>query len=249
MIIKKEKWIYCFLLFSIFLVSCNKENAWDCVKSAGEITTETRYLTDFNKIVIYDKIDVFLIADSISFVEVKSGKNIIPKLTTEIINNELTIKNENRCNWVRSFNIPFEVYVHYTNINQIDARGAGKIISRNTITTDTLLINAWESVSTFDIDIETDYFKTALHTGNSDMNVSGKTNKAFFYVNPNGYLNALALASDYVSITSNSPADCYLHAEVNFIAVLNYVGNVFYTGSPSNLYIEENHSGKCIALD
>jgi hypothetical protein len=247
--ILNKKWTYIFMLFSFSFISCNKENAWDCVKTAGETTTQVRYLTDFEKIVIYDKIDVFLIADSISYVEVKSGKNIIPKLTTEIENNELTIKNENRCNWVRSFDIPFEVYVHYTEISQIDARGAGNIISTNTIVADRLLINAWESVSTIDIDIQTDYFKVALHTGNADLNVSGNTNEAYFYVNPNGYLNALGLESDYLSITSNSPADSYVRADGTFIAVLNYVGNVFYAGNPNNLYIEENHSGKCIALD
>ncbi len=247
--ILNKKWTYFYMLLCIFLSSCNKENAWDCVKTAGETTTELRYLTDFDKIVIYDKIDVFLIADSVSYVEVKSGKNIIPKLTTEVENNELTIKNENRCNWVRSFDIPVEVYVHYVNIKQIDARGAGNIITRNTIITDRLLINAWESVSTIDIDIETDYLKAALHTGNADLNVSGKTKKVYFYVNPNGYLNALGLESDYLSITSNSPADSYVHADKSFIAVLNYVGSVFYTGSPTYLYIEENHSGKCLALD
>lgn len=243
---REKRNIFFVVVFAVFLFSCNKEKAWDCVKSTGEITTEIRKITVFDKIVLNDNIDVFLIADTSNFVEIKAGKNIIPKIETTVENNALIIKNNNKCNWVRSYETPIEVYVHYLDIHYIEVRGVGDLVSTNLIQVDSLRIDAWESVSSIDIDVDCQYFSSGFHTGTADLTISGTANQAYFYINPNAYLNALAFESNYLSITSSSPSECYLHSNASLNVVINYLGNIYYKGTPQTITLEENHDGKLI---
>ncbi len=104
---------YLFFTFSLLFISCDKEEAWDCIKSTGEITTETRILENFNKIVLYDNINLWMIQDSTAYIEITAGKNLIPKISIEIENGILIIKNENKYNWLRSYKYSIDVYLHY----------------------------------------------------------------------------------------------------------------------------------------
>src|SRR5688572_20402713 len=96
------KW--CLAAFvSLSLAGCQKENQFDCFKSTGKTTTVTRPLSAFNSLRLQDDAQVILVQDSNSFVEIKGGTNLTDNILTEIKNQELTIRNINKCNWVRSY--------------------------------------------------------------------------------------------------------------------------------------------------
>jgi len=246
---RKKQNIFFVALAMLLFFSCNKEKAWDCVKSTGEITTEIREIAAFDKIVLNDNVEVFLIADTSNFVEIKAGKNIIPKIETTVEKNALIIKNNNKCNWVRSYKNPIEVYVHYIDIHYLEVRGVGNLISTNLIQVDSLRIDAWESVSSIDIDIDCQHFSSGFHTGTADLTISGTANQAYFYINPHAYLNALALESNYLSLTTNSPSESYVNSNAHLNVIINYVGNVYYTGTPHTINVEKNGDGELIKMN
>src|ERR1035437_4176093 len=87
-------------LFLVALFStCKKENLCDCIKRTGAIVTETRTINGFDSIVVQDNMNVFIIQDPNFEVKVEAGKNIVPLITTSVVNGTLTISNNNRCNW------------------------------------------------------------------------------------------------------------------------------------------------------
>ena len=103
------------ILISIFLYalcSCKKENRFDLVKRTGKETVEERSLSGFTTLLLYDKFDVELVSDTINKAIVIAGKNIIGNIPTEIKDGILTIRNNNKYNWSRSYSKTLKVELH-----------------------------------------------------------------------------------------------------------------------------------------
>ena len=60
--------------------SCNKENAPDCFKTAGEVQTETRYLGSFTKLELNSNLKYELVDTNFCGIEITGPKNLLPKI-------------------------------------------------------------------------------------------------------------------------------------------------------------------------
>src|SRR5688572_25398055 len=135
-----------FLTFSllyptVLLLGCQKENAPDCLKSTGKTETETRPLESFRTLRIFDNLEVTVVADSVHYVEVTAGKNLIGNIETEVKNGELSLRNINKCNWVRSYDKPFKVRVHTRELIDVFHDGDATLSSENVFPASTLFLH------------------------------------------------------------------------------------------------------------
>jgi len=105
------------VLFAImlFMLSCNKENAPDCFKRAGEYSTVTRMTEPFSSIELNDYIQIELYDTTIYFVEITAPRNLLPEIETSVNNGRLKIVNNNTCNLVRSFKNKITVRIYENN--------------------------------------------------------------------------------------------------------------------------------------
>ncbi len=120
-----------FILFFL-LISCNKENAPDFIKSSGVVSSVIRPLGDFSKIAINHETDVILYPDTVNFIEISYSKNLLPKIKTAIVNGELVIKDENKFNWVRKYGTRIKIKLHCKSFNLITINGDGSIKCKDT---------------------------------------------------------------------------------------------------------------------
>ena len=74
----------------------------DCFKSTGKIVDEYRAVQQFNEIQVMNNINLFITYDTIQEIRVEAGKNLVNLIKTDVNNNRLIIKNNNKCNWIRS---------------------------------------------------------------------------------------------------------------------------------------------------
>ena len=107
--------------------SCNKENAWDCVKTTGPIEEEERVIDDFSKIELNQGINLILTQSTTKRLVVQAGKNLHGKITTIVDQGTLVIKNNNRCNWTRSYKKDINIYLNVSQLGTITHNGYGKI--------------------------------------------------------------------------------------------------------------------------
>src|SRR5689334_18323193 len=101
-----------FLLIGILLLSlttCQKEHLFDCFKSAGKSVTENRAATPFTNINLTNNVDLIINPDTTFYIKVTAGDNLIDGIITELQGTTLYIRNENRCNWMRSFKNTYTV--------------------------------------------------------------------------------------------------------------------------------------------
>ena len=241
----KVMWILAALLV---IISCKKENKSDCLKSTGNIIKEERVAGDIKAIELYDQINLIITQDTVNKITVEGGEHLLPLIITEMNNDTLVIKNNNKCNWVRSFKKEINVHLSVKDLAQIVSYGSGDITSTNTLTNDLFILEMWTGGGSADLSINAIYSYFKIHTGSSDITVKGYATSNFIYIRGNGWMWLDDLITNYTSVTSLGTGDCYVNADQTLNISIYYLGNVYYSGNPnlSIIYTDTSGTGKLI---
>jgi hypothetical protein len=239
-----------FLLFIILALgtSCRKSPVCDCFEVTGNQGSDDRTsaLTYFNQVVANDDINVFLAIGPVEQVIIKGGENLIRNISANVSDNILTLKNENNCNWLRSYKkSTINVYITMPEVTSITNNGVGTIQGTDTITTNDIHI---ETNSAGDINL-------ALHCnsvnaflfGSADVTLTGTCSsfECNFFAGT-GFLYADHLNTSYTYLSTTSTGDCYVNSSGELDLVINQIGNVYYAGNPNPVHAKINGSGKPI---
>jgi len=236
------------IIFIIF-ISCKKENRCDCLKSTGKIVLENRVVGDFTNIWIEDNINVIIKPDTINKITIEAGKNLLELIHTEIKNNYLYITNENRCNWIRKFDIPINAYISIKKLDSINYWGYGNITCTDTLVNDIFQIDVHDGAGTIDLTIKAQESRLKIHTGPPTMNIKGISRVNLLYQGGTGRINAENLCTEYTYLKSFGTNDCFIQVSKELEAKINYIGNVYYKGNPYSIKTEYTNKGKLIKLE
>jgi hypothetical protein len=226
------------------LASCKKENALDCFKSNGKDVSEFRKTESFSTVKINNKIDVTIFKGPEYKVEVRAGAPIIKNIATRVTGGELSLENNNTCNFVRGYKKTVQVNITAPYVKLVFNDGVGTVRFSDDFVQDTLLVKAGNSG---DIHINGHFneIRTSSH-GNGDIYINGATNTLFVYAKGTNFLNAQNLSVyDYAFIETLSIGDCYLNAEnlQKFEYNIWKSGNIYYTGNPAEIKDFSDHKG------
>lgn len=231
---------------SLFYWGCKKENRFDLIKRTGEIVEEERILDDFESLEVHSNINVFLVQDTVCYVKIKAGKNLLAKLQTNIDGKLLTIKNTNKGNFTRSYKNKIEVFVHFMKLNELIYKGTGPITSENVIHNDVFTFNSWDGADTVKLNLEVPLVFANIHTGVADLIVHGKANQLYAYARGSGAFRLQNFICKNVYTNNISSSDHYFYAENRLEALVQYVGNTYCIGNPKEVNKTENNKGKLI---
>ena len=215
------------------LLSCSKENAFDCFKSNGKEITQTRFPGNFKFIETYDNLEVTLFQGSEFKVEVTAGENIIKNISTNVANETLKIDNTNKCNVVRGYKKKVKIKVTVPYIEQVTNYGVGPITFDENFSQDKIYIKAENSGDTY-LNGTYNEVRTSSH-GNGDMYLKGFTKSLSVYSFGTNFTRAQELViSNYIFISTNSIGDTFFNLTDG--TTLDYIilndGNVYYKGNP-----------------
>lgn len=218
-----------FLLLFVSITGCKKDS---CLKSTGSIVKEKREIQPFKSLVLNNKINLFITQDTLHRLEVEAGENLLPFITTEITNGKLIIRDNNRCDFLRSYKSEINVYISMLQLDSINFSGSGIIKSVKKITTPYLIIDCWNATGSVNMDIATGYTVANLHSGAADITLSGVTVDAYLYSACSGWIFADKLASYYCLVNQGGTGDFSISVD-NFIGVeIKSIGSVFFSGNP-----------------
>lgn len=124
------------------------------------------------------------------------------------------------------------------------------LYSRDTIQSNKLWIYLIGELSESDLTVKANYFRFVnAETSTGKYHLTGKVEQFSCRLRGTGHLEARALKARRVHFTQESLGDAYVYAEQNLEAIFNSTGNIYYSGSPSDIYKEANSSGKLIPLE
>lgn len=219
------------LFFLILLIgSCSKENTSDCVKSTGDVVKEDRLFNSFNNLIVQDNINIILVQDLPGKVLIEAGENLLSKITVTPLGNALLIKNENKCNWVRRYDVPINVYVGVNQVKLIDLFGYGSISNGETIETDTLRINILNYGSA-DISIKSTYVGFLVDNKGS-FTLKGTVNRLAGTSYSNAFVDIKGTNVKWVYMNSKSLLDTQVYCDSLIQATIRGDGNIVCFGNP-----------------
>ena len=237
-----------FFLVSLMFASCSKMEA---LFTNGEPITEQRSLNHpFNAIKMYNNVNVKLVQDNYPRLELTCPKNLIEKVTTEIDDDTLVIKNENDYNWLRSFDYSIDLTVYYDSLRQIDFASVGELRGTDSIrgireltidSTDAVIDTIWartfnlnvkEGCGDIDLTFSCNVVKSNFSNGTSLVTLRGVAEYTEIIMRSYGAVHAENLNSNFVRVQSHSTNDAYVWARAKLTVWLYSIGNVYYKGNP-----------------
>ncbi len=226
---------------------CKKTAPLDCFKSTGRVVEESRNTGYFNRIFLYDNVNLHLKQGNTAAVTVKAGKNLLKKIITETPgDSSLIIANRNRCNFVRSYTDSVDVYVTFTDLYDIEYHSVGTVDNTDTLFLDSLQINVREGGGNIKLCVNTFELFTNLHNGTATLSCKGRTGLLFVYSGEFGLIDNRNLEAHMVYLRSKSSNDVYIRSDYTVSATIMNIGNVWYYGNPTVIHRDGNGSGALI---
>jgi hypothetical protein len=242
----KVEIFFLIFLFTFLFSSCKKEHLFDCFKSSGKTITVERPVSYFSIIDTYNDVNLVLHSGAAGKVQITGGSNIIDGITASVENNKLTIRNENKCNWVRDFKNKFTVDVWVDSLNNLINNGSGNITFADTLYTYEFSYDNWNASGFIKMKFNGDRIHVNIHTGSADLEVSGIAGINFLHFNGYGYMNFKDLKTHITYISSLNSGDCRINVRDDLEAKISYIGNIYYSGNPHHLITSITGTGQLI---
>ena len=242
---KKIKISFLVLSMLMFFSTCKKENLCDCFKGTGKQTSESRSLAPFTEVFIQDKIEVHLIEGNEYAVRIEAGEHLVKLIKTTVENNKLTIKNNNKCDFTRSYKRKIVVYVTLPKLRKLTNDGVSTVYMDSRFKCDTLNYSA-SNAGDLHLNLDATIVYGGMH-GVGDVYMEGIVYESCVYATGQGHFHGYNVAAQRVILTLKTSGKM----EVNANALLKIdtyqksTGDVYYKGSP-NIIANTNASVEVI---
>jgi hypothetical protein len=243
----RTTWLLGFCL--VLLFSCKKENMGDCFKSTGVLSIEKRLLPEFDSIYVDRRLQVVLVEDTSYYAVIEAGSHLQELIRTDVENGKLTLRNDNKCNWTRSYKNVIKIEVHYTQLKHIVMWGASDITNEDTLKTPNLKVEFRDASGNINLLVNNQNMEVIQHTGAGDAIVRGKTTNLSVYMASLAYADYTGLAAKTVYVENKSATDCYVNGSESFSFRLRGDGNIFYKGQGEVLLSEKTGRGNIVQIN
>ena len=240
------------LLIALFLCfSCNDKDANDCFQKAGNIIKEEFVLADFEKIIVYNGIELYIQESDDEKIIVETGENLMPEIVLKVKNNQLEIIDNNKCNFVRDYNIT-KVYLYKKNITQIRNSSSAAVNSIGILNYPNLDLisenhqSSYLNSGDFNLMINTNNL-SLLANGPSNHTISGTaTNLRIHLAGSNPRFNGENLTAENAYLFARSTNDILLNINNEVSGNLYSTGDVVLFKKPSIINLNIYYTGKVI---
>ena len=225
-------------LVTLIVVSCDREDAWDFLKTAGEYVTEERDVEPFNSVFLLDRVNLEIIQDTINKLTLSGPKNLLAKITTDTYLGTLGIIDQNTFNWVRGYDHKITATIHVTRLTKIYYEGIGDIKTINTLKTDSLTLTSKQGSGDVNLSLEVGYVYCYFDQSISDVTLKGTASMVHVQINGKGFIRSHELITPWCRAFNQGSGDIYAYSSDFLHGMIEDSGNIFYTGRPTNVHFD-----------
>lgn len=204
-----------------------------CVISKAQ-TTQLREVKTFNKIVVGGAATIYFTQSDTFSVKVIASELEINNINTTVTDSVLYVKAKG------IFKQDYKVYIKANNINQLTASGVSKIISTNSINSDSLSLDA-SGASEMDLIVASKKVNILL-TGASQISISGNTQSLQSNLNGASTLKAYKLNSTNTIVKASGASNAKVFANEKINANATGASSVKFKGEPKEVSAEASSS-------
>jgi len=231
------------------LSACGKDGWDDCVTSTGPMRAEERDVPAFHAVDLSDRVDLVLERRPTGSLVVEAGRNLLGQVSTEVVDGVLRVRNDNRCNWVRSFKPRITVRVPVADVGELVLRGTGHVTSDDTVRRGAFRIQQQNAQGSVTLTVDVDVCEVGLHTGAGDVTLLGRSGTVHLYSGIQGPIDASGMRAAVVHVNNSGVADIRCQATGSLYAGIHGVGDVLYSGRPDSVRSEITGRGRLIKAE
>ncbi len=243
----QRKIYFSFFIILVFLFSCKKAEDRRCLKSSGDIVTIRKELPNFSKLELTKNLIYTLIQDSLNYVEVIGGKNLINFVEFELNQDgRLLVSNKNKCNFLRDLDKKIHVKIHFKTLEDLTYSGSELLTNEDTLRLEKLHFVMVDCAGSIKFNINTTFIKGTIADGFGDFTLSGKTTVSNISVKSNGFCDITDLkVTESLFVENSSPNDIKINAsQIVLGGFIDGSGDVLYHGEPKAVDVKELSTGK-----
>lgn len=223
-----------FLLFlPLLFFSCKKEPMRNCIKGKGERTLEERSISGIRKIELRGHIRVRIEKSKEERVEVTAGRKLLPLIKTKKKGADLIIKDENICDWTRSYEKIPQVKVFTKSIRELEQRGTASVQMLDKFSVQRFDYAQWNGMGDVTLRLNADTVYLKQHTGSGHLTVQGECDWSFLFAGSSGFMYLEGFESRVAKAVSEGTGNVRLTVTENLATWIEGLGSIFYKGSPT----------------
>lgn len=240
-----------FLILIIGLFSCKKAQERSCFKGKGDIvTTEVALDNDIDSLVLHDDIYYTLIPGKESKVVLTGGENLLPFIDFHSENGKLTVRNKNKCKFLRSLKNKIYASIYVDSITFIEYYGSRGLHNEDTLRSGELRLVITDGAGEVNLTLNNGYTSAVITYGVGNFILNGQASIGYLRCSKNSYCDTRNFKTlQKLIVNSNTQADMIVNANnTHLTADIGQKGNIIYTGSPTEKSVTYNGQGKLIHL-
>jgi hypothetical protein len=226
-------------IIALVLMSCRIGNInlpTTAVRGDGNVATEERQVSGFDRIALSGAGDITIIQGSEERLTIEAEQNLLPYIITDVVNGELRIRNQDGTNLLPTRGIRYELYV--IDLEAITVSGAGNITAEELSSNNLRLeISGAGNMNIKNLDADT---LSVRSSGAGNFRLSGTVDTQNVTISGAGGYNAenLRTSQTTISLSGAGGADVWATGTLN--VQISGFGNVNYYGNPT---VTQNISG------
>lgn len=216
----------------------------------SEIEQQTVSNEYFKHIVATNSFNIVLKQQDDFSVTVEAPVELQDGVRVSIVNDTLTISDTNKYKWSPSYKMPCVTF-GFPNMPSMHIKAPANVQTEGVLKQSTFRLLT--TSHTGNISLNVDVTSLSVVTGKTQdsgvFTVVGRAGNASFWMRNSASLNAINLDSDNVRVINNSRSDSYVHTNGTLRVTINSCGNVYYSGTPNEIVIDElSSTGSLIPL-
>jgi hypothetical protein len=235
------------LLFTLAILTISfQANAqwWTASKKVngnGEMTSQTRNVSNYEQVALQGSIDVQLVAGKEGKLTVEAESNLMEYIKTEVSGGKLKIYVEDGVNLSPSRNRDIKVTVPFESIHKVSLTGSGDITSSDRIKSRNFEVHVTGS-GDINLDIFAENVKGSV-TGSGDIILNGTTTNLHCTVTGSGDFQAYELKAENVKAVVSGSGDIEVSPSEELEASVSGSGDITYNGDPKKQDFKTAGSG------
>ncbi|TXE06838.1 DUF2807 domain-containing protein [Gelidibacter salicanalis] len=239
------------LLVIFLLLSCDNKNVPDCFQNSGNIIQEEVVVSEFSKIIVFERVQLILKEAPKQKVIVETGEYLRNDIEVSVQDSQLVLRNNNGCNISRDYGIT-KIYVHAPNITEIRSSTGLPVLSDGILNyPDLNLVSedfGAEGVYHTDGDFKLELNCQNLNVINNNLShlfLSGTVENLFigFYAGDSRF-EGRNLKAQNISIFQRSSNDMILNPQVSVTGEIRSTGNVILVHEPPLVDVKTFYKGR-----
>ncbi len=235
------------IMLLIMLSGC--DSADECFQASGDMVSKQIVVADFTMINVGEGLEVVIRQSAEKSVMIYSGENIIDQITANVVDGELFLKNENGCNWSRTYNNS-TVVVTAPDLTKIYSATQFVVRSEGVLNFPVLSLQSAMFSKTasgiFDLSVNCEVL-TIEDNAASFFRLRGMaTDVSVNFYDGNARFDGSELAAQNASFFQRSSNDIILSPAQSVSGKIYSTGNVVLTNVPPIIDVQQFYTGQLI---